>query len=98
MSKVLYIFGAIVFMLFSVNLTKEITKRYKVNRWILAFTSPLILIIPLIFFKGLSQWVWIILFLIFSFTCIMFFEITRVMVEENKLKGVAKFPELKKKK
>ena len=92
MGKVLYIIGLIVFLLISIKLTKIITKRFKINRWVLAFTSPLIILVPKIALPGLSSWVWIILFMIFSFTCIMFFEITRMMVEDNEIKGVAKFP------
>ena len=92
MGKVIYIFGVIVFLIISINLTRIITKRFKINRWILAFASPLIILVPKIAFPRLSSWVWIILFVIFSFTCIMFFEITRTMVENNEIKGVAKFP------
>ena len=92
MVRVLYIIGFIAVLLISLRLTRVITKRYKVNRWILAFTSPFIILIPKIVFPGLPSWAWLILFMTFSFTCIMFFEITRIMVENNEIKGVAKFP------
>ena len=92
MIRVLYIIGLIAFLLLSLWLTRIITRRYKVNRWILAFTSPFIILVPKIAFPGLPSVVSVILFMIFSFTCIMFFEITRMLVENNEIKGVAKFP------
>ncbi|SHJ33571.1 hypothetical protein SAMN05444401_2813 [Clostridium amylolyticum] len=98
MYKMLYIVITILFLLGSVYLTKEITKRYKVNRWIIGFSSPFVILIPLLIFKELPIWAWTILLIIFSFMCIMFFEITRQMVENNEIKGVAKFDTKKKNK
>lgn len=98
MYKALYILVIILFVLGSVYLTKAITKKYKVNRWIIGFSSPFIVLIPLLIFKELPIWAWAILLIIFSFMCIMFFEITREMVEKNEIKGVAKFDTKKKNK
>ena len=92
MIRLIYIVGLIAFLLLSLKLTRIITRRYKVNRWILAFASPFIILIPKIAFPRLHSWIYVILFMIFSFTCIMFFELTRMMVENNEIKGVAKFP------
>lgn len=91
MYKMLYILVTIIFVLGSVYLTKEITKRYKVNRWVIGFSSPFVIIIPLLIFKELPVWAWVIILLVFSFMCIMFFEITREMLENNQLKGVVNF-------
>ncbi|WP_040212581.1 hypothetical protein [Clostridium polynesiense] len=96
MYTVFYILGTILFILFSVNLTKKITKKYKINRWVLGFLSPFVILVPVFLFDELPGFVWRILLIIFSVMCIMFFEITRQMVEKNELKGVAKFQPKKK--
>lgn len=89
-SKVLYIIFLMVIVLASVKFTKAMTKRFKLNRWIIGFTAPLVLIIPSLLFNNIPPIIWNILSIIFSVMCIMFFEITRNLLESGKYKGIVK--------
>lgn len=87
--KLLYCLFLIILILLSVKLTHFLMKKFKLNRWIIGFVAFLILIIPSIFLN-LNAIVWNILLLISAVLCIMFFEITRKMIEDNKYKGLIK--------
>ncbi|WP_443659412.1 hypothetical protein [Clostridium algidicarnis] len=90
-SKIAYIVFLIVVVLGSVYITKRITKRFNINRWIIGWVAPLILIIPSILFKEINPIVWNLLLLIFSVMCIMFFEMTRIKLEKNEIKGIINY-------
>ncbi|WP_051986397.1 hypothetical protein [Clostridium amazonitimonense] len=89
----LYIVIGIVCVMVPVKLTNYLYKnnKIKVNRWVIAGVSPLILIVPRMLFKEISPIIWNILLLIFLFFVIMFFEITRIMIESKKLKGLVDY-------
>lgn len=87
-SKVLYIIFIIAMFLGSVYFTKAVLKKFNVNRWIVGGTAPLILIIPSLVFDNINPVVWNILLLIFCVMCIMFFEITRIKLENNEVRGI----------
>lgn len=95
--KLLYVLALILLLLGSVTLTRFLMKRFKLNRWIIAGTAPLVLIIPSILFKNMSSIAWNILSIIFSVMCIMFFEITRTKLEKNQIKGVVSYNNYNKK-
>lgn len=85
MIKILYSFVLIGMLIFSINFTKFITNKFKINRWILAFCAPLVLIIPSVVFYNLSNVAWFILIFIFFVMCIMFFELNRVKIEKRQM-------------
>lgn len=90
-SKFIYIIFFIALVLGSVYITRALLKRFRINRWIIGFLAPFILIVPSIVFKEINTVVWNILIVIFCVLCIMFFEITRTLLENNEIKGVAKY-------
>ncbi|WDV47236.1 hypothetical protein PV797_05895 [Clostridiaceae bacterium M8S5] len=90
MNILLKAIGMFILVIGGVKLTHIINSRYTVNRWILGFTAPLVLIIPKIISKNLNSVVWNILQIIFSLQCIMFFEITREMLEKKKSMSIYK--------
>jgi hypothetical protein len=90
-SKFIYIIFFIALVLGSVYITRVLLRRFRINRWIVGFLAPFILIVPSIVFKEINTVVWNILIVIFCVLCIMFFEITRTLLENNEIKGVAKY-------
>lgn len=89
MDKLIFAVLGIILVLGGVKLTNYLVKekKMKINRWIIGFISPWILIIPSIAFESLPDIVWQILGTVFALMCIVFFEISRIMVEENRIKG-----------
>lgn len=90
-SKILYILFLIAILIGTVYLTKALLKKYNINRWILGGLAPLILIIPSLIFDEINPIIWNLLTLIFSVMCIMFFEITRIKLEKNEIKGIINY-------
>lgn len=90
-SKLLYIVVLMIVVLASVRFTKQMMKKYKLNRWIIGFSAPFVLIIPALLFDNINPAVWNFLSIIFSVMCIMFFEISRTMLEKGKYKGIVKY-------
>lgn len=90
MDKLIFAVLGIILVLGGVKLTNYLVKEkeMKINRWIIGFIAPWILIIPSIAFESLPDIVWQILSTVFALMCIMFFEISRIMAEENRIKGV----------
>jgi len=95
LSKILYILFLIVLLLASVYLTRVLLKKYKINRWIVGGSAPLVLIIPSLLFNNINPIIWNILSIIFSVMCIMFFEITRIKLENNEIKGIINYKKTK---
>lgn len=89
--KLIYILFCLALVLGSVYFTRVLLKRYKLNRWIIGFIAPLVLIIPSVLFKNINTILANLLSIIFSVMCIMFFEITRNKLENNKLKGIVNY-------
>ena len=90
-SKFIYIIFFIALVLGSVYITRVLLRRFRINRWIVGFLAPFILILPSIVFKEINTVVWNVLIVIFCVLCIMFFEITRTLLENNEIKGAAKY-------
>lgn len=96
--KIVYILFLMILLLGSVFLTRFINKRFKINRWIIGFSAPLVIIVPSLIFKNINNIIMGILYVIFAVMCIMFFEITRMKLENNELKGTINFDDKYKKK
>lgn len=86
--NLIYIMFLIALVLGSVFITRIVMRKFNINRWVIAFIAPLVLIVPNLIFKNLSTTVTNILFIIFSIMCIMFFEMTRVKLEKKEIKGI----------
>ena len=71
-----YIILMMAFVLGSLGLCRKIIKKHKVNRWIIGFSAPLVLIIPKILFDN----IFIVLYL-------LFFEINREISETKGIKA-----------
>ncbi|SHK71024.1 hypothetical protein SAMN02745163_04318 [Clostridium cavendishii DSM 21758] len=82
----IYIISMMLFVLGSVYFSRKAIKKFKLNRWVIAFTSPLILIIPSVFFKDINPIIWSILIAIFIGFCILFFEINNNISENRGIK------------
>lgn len=89
-SKLLYIAFLMAVLLLTVKFTNYLLKKIKLNRWIIGFSAFLVLIVPNLIFENIHPYVWYGLSLIFAVLCIMFFEITRKMLENNEYKGLVK--------
>lgn len=96
--KIIYIPTLMILFLVSIFFTRVMNKRFKINRWIIASTAPLVIIIPSLIFENISSIVLNILYLIFAVMCIMFFELTRIKLENSELKGVVRLDDNYKKK
>lgn len=81
-----YISFMMIFVLSSLYLCRKIMKKFKINRWIIGFSAPLVLIIPKILFKNINSVVWSILIGIFMVLYILFFEINREISETKGIK------------
>lgn len=95
-SKLLYIAFLMTVLLVSVKFTHFLMKRIKLNRWLIGFSAFLILIVPNLLFDNIHPYIWYALSLIFAMLCIMFFEITRKMLENDEIKGIIKYDTKKK--
>ena len=62
-------------------------KKFKMNRWVIAFSAPFILIVPVLLFKNISNIIWSILIATFIFLCILFFEINTDISETKGIKA-----------
>ncbi|MCX7950399.1 MAG: hypothetical protein N2594_00405 [Clostridiales bacterium] len=95
-SKLIYIIFLITLILGSVKFTNYLVKKIKLNRWIIGFSAFLILIVPSFLFNNINPVIWNILLIVSSVLCIMFFEITRQMLEKEEYKGLVKIENKKK--
>ena len=89
--KCLYILGYIALVLGSVHFTKLLMKKFKLNRWIIGFIAPLVLIIPSILLKNINVVLGNLLSIIFCVLSIMFFEISRYKLENHELKSILNY-------
>lgn len=88
--KILYGLFLVALLLVSVKFTHYLMKRVKLNRWIIGTAAFLVLIIPNVVFDKIPSIVSNILSIIFAILCIMFFEISRNMLEKGEYKGIVK--------
>ncbi|WP_027308113.1 hypothetical protein [Caloramator sp. ALD01] len=96
-SKLFYIIFFIVLIVGSVKFTNFMIKKIKLNRWIIGFSAFLVLIVPSFLFNKINPVIWNILLIASSVLCIMFFEITRQMLEKDEYKGIVKIANKKNK-
>ncbi|SKA82942.1 hypothetical protein SAMN05428976_105142 [Clostridium sp. USBA 49] len=96
--KIIYILFFIILFLASIFITKFINKKFNVNRWIIGLSAFLVIIVPSLIFKNIDNIVMNIIYIIFIVMCIMFFETTRIKLENNKIKGILNFDDKYKKK
>lgn len=82
-----YIILMMAFVLGSLGLCRKVIKKHKVNRWIIGFSAPLVLIIPKILFDNINPIVWTILVAIFIVLYLLFFEINREISESKGIKA-----------
>lgn len=85
-----YIILAALVILLPVKLANYLyyDKKIKINRWILAFVSPFIVIIPKLIFPKMPRIILVLLISIFAFCTVLFFETTRLFLENKEIKGV----------
>ncbi len=81
--KLFYGIAFIALMLVGVKVSNIITKKFKINRWIIAFCAPLVIIVPMVAFDIKNPWILNVLIIIFSMMCIMFFEISKNIMEQR---------------
>lgn len=91
MRTLFWIIGMFALVLGGVKLANIVHEKFNINRWIIGFAAPLVLIVPRILFDSINPVVWNVLQIVFSVMCIIFFETTRKMLENNKMKGIVKF-------
>lgn len=82
-----YIILMMAFVLGSLGLCRKVIKKHKVNRWIIGFSAPLVLIIPKILLDNINPIVWTILVAIFIVLYLLFFEINREISETKGIKA-----------
>ncbi|GAA0079180.1 hypothetical protein UT300005_35590 [Clostridium sp. CTA-5] len=81
-----YIISIILFVLGSIYLSRKLINKFKMNRWVIAFAAPLILIIPRIFFENINPIIWAMLVFIFMVLCVLFFELNNGIYKEKQIK------------
>ncbi|GAA0086810.1 hypothetical protein UT300007_32510 [Clostridium sp. CTA-7] len=86
----LYLILSIGIVIVPVKLTHYLckVKKIKINRWVIGCVGPLILIIPKLLFAQMPDFIWKILIFIFITSVIMFFELSRMMIENKEMKGL----------
>jgi len=95
--KLLYIVFFMALVVGTVLFTRSIDKKIKLNRWVLGGVAPFLLIVPSIVFKEINSVIWNVLLVIFVVICIMFFELTRIRMEEKEAKSKLMLAKKKKK-
>lgn len=82
------IFAVFIFitLLSGVGVIKKVKKKYNPNRWLVAFCSPLLIIVPLIFIPWMPSFVWWGLIILFIWSNIYFFETTKELIESRKIR------------
>lgn len=85
LTKIIEMFFLLIILIVSFKLSQYLIKNYKINRWIIACISPLIILIPSFLFNHINQVIWNVLIAIFCFSCILFFELTNAYYENKKL-------------
>lgn len=89
-AKILYGILIVIVLLGSVVFTHFIMKKIRINRWVVGVAAFLVIIIPNIIFDKLPGIAVNIIATIFVVLCVMFFEISRTMLERGEIKGILK--------
>lgn len=74
------------FISFCLKLSQLIIRKVAINRWLLLVTMPFIIAIPILIFDEINTFGWITIYFLITFNSILFFEKSRQLLENKKLK------------
>ncbi len=86
--RLLYILGLLILLVFCLKLSQLIIRKVAINRWLLLVTMPFIIAIPILIFDEINTFGWTIIYFLIIFNSILFFEKSRQLLENKKIKGV----------
>ncbi len=86
--RLLYILGLLILLVFCLKLSQLIIRKVAINRWLLLVTMPFIIAIPILIFDEINTFGWITIYFLIIFNSILFFEKSRQLLENKKIKGV----------
>lgn len=86
--RLLYILGLLILLVFCRKLSQLIIRKVAINRWLLLVTMPFIIAIPILIFDEINTFGWITIYFLITFNSILFFEKSRQLLENKKIKGV----------
>lgn len=89
--RLLYILGLLillVLLVFCRKLSQLIIRKVAINRWLLLVIMPFIIGIPIMIFDEINTLGWTIIYFLIIFNSILFFEKSRQLLENKKIKGV----------
>lgn len=76
------------FISFCRKLSQLIIRKVAINRWLLLVIMPFIIGIPIMIFDEINTLGWTIIYFLIIFNSILFFEKSRQLLENKKIKGV----------
>lgn len=86
--RLLYILGLLILLVFCLKLSQLIIRKVAINRWLLLVIMPFIIGIPIMIFDEINTLGWTIIYFLIIFNSILFFEKSRQLLENKKIKGV----------
>lgn len=86
--RLLYILGLLILLVFCRKLSQLIIRKVAINRWLLLVIMPFIIGIPIMIFDEINTFGWTIIYFLIIFNSILFFEKSRQLLENKKIKGV----------
>lgn len=86
--RLLYILGLLILLVFCRKLSQLIIRKVAINRWLLLVIMPFIIGIPIMIFDEINTLRWTIIYFLIIFNSILFFEKSRQLLENKKIKGV----------
>lgn len=86
MAYLIFALALLIVFISGIWVVKKFRTKYQPNRWFAGFFGPFIIIIPLITAPSLPPVVWAMLIIMFIWTNIYFFEVSREMLETGKTK------------
>lgn len=86
--RLLYILGLLILLVFCRKLSQLIIRKVAINRWLLLVIMPFIIGIPIMIFYEINTLGWTIIYFLIIFNSILFFEKSRQLLENKKIKGV----------
>lgn len=86
--RLLYILGLLILLVFCRKLSQLIIRKVAINRWLLLVIMPFIIGIPIMIFDEINTLGWTIIYFLIIFNSILFFEKSRQLLENKKIKDV----------
>ena len=86
--RLLYILSLLILLVFCRKLSQLIIRKVAINRWLLLVIMPFIIGIPIMIFDEINTLGWTIIYFLIIFNSILFFEKSRQLLENKKIKGV----------